>query len=595
MTMTANEALRSGFDVKIGGRQIAEAEREALESIVVDRSWSAADHCVMTFHSYRPVGDASSLDLKQSVIGDAVEVTAYDDDDKGSVIFSGEISATAVHWRDGRETLVYEAMDIRHRLTRAINPVAYQKVSFKDIVTRIANEHRMKAAFPVSWSTTKFEQLVLTDSHFAILQHIAHRTGSVWTLDGTTLTFANIEKATSKGLELELGRELIEVDVRFTPIEEPDKIEVRGWDQTKGAAIVGTKSPKRPYETDVLTGLDQKLTTGVARSWSGGAVDATDAGEMADAIGRRISAGGYAGWGLAKSNPHIAPGTALEITGSNFANGTYVASAVRHRFDATGGVTEFELGSGHDHLIDLLGSPIHRAGAAPAGVTVGLVTQVSDEHKGLVRVKLPLISDEIETDWIRVASIGAGQERGITFLPEVNDEVLVAFEHGELNRPYVIGTLWNQTGKIFDKLVNGSNKIDERKLVSRIGHKIRLIDSEDNTQSGISIELDDPKTRIYLGPENLIIETEKRPLELKNGKASIKLENDEITISGAKITLNSTGDVAIDAKANATVKATQDVTLQATKNLSAKSNAGTTVESVAMTEIKGNPFVKING
>ena len=79
------------------------------------------------------------------------------------------------------------------------------------------------------------------------------------------------------------------------------------------------------------------------------------------------------------------------------------------------------------------------------GVVVGVVTNNQDPD-GMHRVKVhfPWLSDDVESNWARVAAPMAGGNRGVYFLPEVDDEVLVAFEHGKVDHPYVIGSLWNQ-------------------------------------------------------------------------------------------------------------------------------------------------------
>ena len=75
---------------------------------------------------------------------------------------------------------------------------------------------------------------------------------------------------------------------------------------------------------------------------------------------------------------------------------------------------------------------------------VGIVTQNDDPEKmGRVRVKYPDLGDQIEGWWARLAAPGAGNGRGQLMLPLVGDEVLVAFEHGDAQRPYVLGSLWN--------------------------------------------------------------------------------------------------------------------------------------------------------
>src|SRR5205085_2988322 len=112
-----------------------------------------------------------------------------------------------------------------------------------------------------------------------------------------------------------------------------------------------------------------------------------------------------------------------------------------------------------------------------SGVVVGVVTNNQDDPDGLgrVKVKFPWLSNDEESFWARVAVPMAGKERGFYFLPEVEDEVLVAFEHGDPRFPYVLGSLWNGQDKPPEKN-DGKNNV--RVIKSRSGHVIRLNDED---------------------------------------------------------------------------------------------------------------------
>ena len=120
------------------------------------------------------------------------------------------------------------------------------------------------------------------------------------------------------------------------------------------------------------------------------------------------------------------------------------------------------------------------------GIVTGIVTNNSDEEGlGRIKVKFPWLSEENETDWAKVMSFMAGKERGGFFLPEVGDEVLVAFEHGDINYPYVIGALWNNEDNPPETNSDGKNNI--RKIRSRSGHEIVFNDDDTSKQEKIEI------------------------------------------------------------------------------------------------------------
>src|SRR6185295_11928909 len=129
-------------------------------------------------------------------------------------------------------------------------------------------------------------------------------------------------------------------------------------------------------------------------------------------------------------------------------------------------------------LFDILMSEDLRASNGRInGVVVGVVTNNQDpDGMGRVKVKFPWLSDQDESHWARVAAPMAGKERGFYFLPEVEDEVLVAFEHGDARFPYVLGALWN--GKEGPPAKNDDGKNNIRVIKSRSGHIIRLTDED---------------------------------------------------------------------------------------------------------------------
>jgi uncharacterized protein involved in type VI secretion and phage assembly len=159
----------------------------------------------------------------------------------------------------------------------------------------------------------------------------------------------------------------------------------------------------------------------------------------------------------------------------------------------------------------------------------------------------------------------AGRGRGIYVLPEVDDEVLVGFEHGLVEFPYVLGGLWN--GKDKPPESNSDGKNDRRTIKSRSGHVIRLTDTKDQEQ----IEITDSS-----GKNSIVISTKDNSVTVSaNGDITIK--------AGGKLTLQAQDDLTIKGKA---------VTTEAQADLTIKGQAVTT-EAKADLTIKGQA-VNIN-
>ena len=170
------------------------------------------------------------------------------------------------------------------------------------------------------------------------------------------------------------------------------------------------------------------------------------------------------------------------------------------------------------------------AGGKIDGVMVGIVTNNNDpDGLGRVRVRLPVRESNDESYWARVATLMAGKERGSFFLPEVGDEVLVAFDHGNVEHPYIIGGLWN--GKDTPPETNSDGKNNIRKIRSRSGHEILFNDDAETqqekvviqTKAGHVITLDDTSGK------------EKIDIKDKTGRNSITIDSNQgaITISSA--------------------------------------------------------------
>jgi uncharacterized protein involved in type VI secretion and phage assembly len=209
-------------------------------------------------------------------------------------------------------------------------------------------------------------------------------------------------------------------------------------------------------------------------------------------------------------------------------------------------------------LFDAL-ADVDERGAFFSGVVVGVVTNNQDpDGLGRVKVKFPWLSETEESSWARVAAPMAGDNRGFYFLPEVEDEVLVAFEQGDFRFPYVLGALWNGKGKPPEHNDDGKN--DTRVIKSRSGHVIRLSDKDGEEK----IEITDKS-----GNNSIVFDTAKNTVTIASDKDIVlSASKGTIKLDAQKIEIKSSADARIESGANMDVKATGEMNVKgATVNI----------------------------
>ncbi len=215
------------------------------------------------------------------------------------------------------------------------------------------------------------------------------------------------------------------------------------------------------------------------------------------------------------------------------------------------------------------------------GVYIGIVTDNKDpEELGRVKVNIPVLEDAAVLDWARVAVFMAGKDRGTLFIPEVGDEVLVAFIMGDLRKPIVTGSLWNKE-MAPPKGKNNQNNI--RKIKTKSGHEIVFDDAGDDgkitisTSKGHLLEISDKQDEIMLADKSkqnvLKISGSANSIELKSGSSILKMDN--------------RGAVTVESMKSMQVKAAQ-ITLEASATLDLKASAALTIKSDGIVAIKGS-------
>lgn len=192
-------------------------------------------------------------------------------------------------------------------------------------------------------------------------------------------------------------------------------------------------------------------------------------------------------------------------------------------------------------------------GQSVKGVAVAIVTNNQDsENLSRIKVKYPWREAEDESDWIRIATVMAGPDRGTYFLPEVGDEVLVAFENGDIDHPFIIGALWSSAKTPPEANPDGKN--NRRLIKSRSGHLVILDDKEGSEK----IEIIDKS-----GKNLITIDTAANKITLTSEKdIEIKAPKGKVSIEAMEFELKSQAATKIQAGANMDIKTNAVMTMQ---------------------------------
>jgi uncharacterized protein involved in type VI secretion and phage assembly len=190
-------------------------------------------------------------------------------------------------------------------------------------------------------------------------------------------------------------------------------------------------------------------------------------------------------------------------------------------------------------LASVLANQIHTAESESSKVfepLIGVVTDNKDPSKlGRVKVKIPILSDQDSTFWCPIVMLGAGKNRGWFFIPEKDDEVLVMFEHGDLNRPLIIASLWNGKDKPPDVNPGG---VPRRMIKSRQGSTLTLDDEKGN----ITIADGTGKGKITIDAA-----ANKITIEALDGDVCFQSPADDMTIVAKSIEMTATQNIEIHA------------------------------------------------
>lgn len=585
----------TGFDglsptVSVAGSPLSAAVLQQLVSIRVQRSLRLPGRATLRFAD---VGYAVSSGGFFS-IGKQVDVGVY----RAGSLLNGTVTGLSLQQQEGdHPDLVVVVDDGAYKLTRGSKVKTYLNMTFSQVVQQLASGAGLQANVTASSETHPY--LLQADTDLGFLDELASRLGYDWWVEGSTLHFCPPGSA-GPVATLELGKDLQEFSVQASGLL-PTKAQVTGWDNATQSSIVGqsgsASSAVLPSADFVQPFLGNSSQLGDASVVTGALtpLSQSEAAAAGDAYRSQWAAGTVQARGVAEVSDKLKPGVTIKVSNAGPASGNYHLSEVEHRYDRRGFRTQFVAGDRtRTGLADTLNGRPRTSSFNVPGLVVGVVTNVDDPDKaGRVKLKYPAVSADIEGPWARIVTLGAGNKRGMVFQPEVNDEVLVAFEGGDPRQPVVLGGLFSGKNVLPEWGVK-SGQVQTRRITSRLGHVIELADGTDPATQHVLLQLSTTSHKIRLGADKLEVEVAAgKPVSIKSGSASFEIDaQSNVTIKGTKVTIQAETEVAITGNSKVGVSSQGQLDLQGSM-VSVKGQGTTSVEASGPLTLKG-AMVAIN-
>ncbi len=519
------------FQIKVDGKELPKSQAMNLRQVLVESTLNLPSYAEITILD---TSKMEAIDDKNLEPGKKLEILKVAKGSPDVLIFDGEIVELEPYYEYPKAFCVIRAFDRLHRLQRGYFARDFLKMTDGQIAKKVAADAKLNPSKIDSGGSEHLYVFQDNENNLTFLQRRAALLGYVVYVKGEELHFeAPKETAT---IPLKWGKDGISAfRPRLSTLGQPTQVNVRGWSIEKKEEVVAEKkkgtsaaaigeSKDHVAMAEVFGAAPFLLSTTIREVQF---AEKVAQGEVDKRSGQYVQAEGVSG-----GNPAIMAGVKIKIdnVGTRF-SGEYLVTSARHVLNEKQEYqTSFQVSAQHiGSVLALLAPP---EPTPRIGFAVGIVENNKDEKGwGRVKVTFPSLSKEKVSNWARIVSIGAGAERGIQFIPEVNDEVLVGFEHGDIDHPVILGGMWNGKDKLplaQDSAVdNGKTKV--RRIQSRTGHMVEFDDGDD--PHILIVDKNGNKILLKCKDDSIVVDA-KGDIKVTSGR-NISLEAKKISIKGS--------------------------------------------------------------
>lgn len=538
--------------IEVEGRPLAPELLEQVREVKVASYLRLPDVCsiVVSLNAGTPEGAGEAMDKQPFKVGAKLEVKlGARDATTTATLFKGDVLTLEPHFGAGGLELVVRAFDPLHKLQRSRNVRTFQGQTTSDIVKKVLSDNSLSVDCDATDVTHEFiQQNNETDWDF--VWRLADRIGFELVTDNGKVKFR--KPTADASVTLTWPDDVHSFRPRVTAIQQATRVTVGGFDPKEKQSIsVSASNPKTLAKIGVgRSEVMKDFAAAKVHVATEPVMDAKEGTALAQALLDKLANGYVAAEGVATGNPAIRAGANVEVKGlGQKFSGTYRVASATHVLRG-GGIYETHFANSAAHT--LLGSVgADRSGGRPdvaAQLCVGIVTNNSDPSGlGRVRVKYPALGtsadgQDVEGWWAPVLVPSAGDSRGMMMLPQANDEVLIGFEHDDVTRPYVLGSVFNGRAKPGSDLMQGQDGSmavlsDKKILLQSKGDQIV------KSQGKLTVEIDDNVEEKYKQDWKSEI----------TGQATLKATQ-PFEIDGQNVTIKGQAQISVEGNAQVTIK-----------------------------------------
>jgi uncharacterized protein involved in type VI secretion and phage assembly len=539
--MSASEHVASA-SVRVDGQPLAPEDMSDVEKIEIRLYTGLPD--MATIRVADPEG--RHVTKPPFFIGNQLEIRLGDlRATAPAPVFVGEVVTFEPEFTTSAAMICVRAYDKSHRMNRNRRSATYQDMTLTDVVRKVVGENGLNVGtFDSTTTVHKFLQQSM-ESDLDFINRLAALENCEFGVSEGKAFLAHQRNGAGPVPTVAWRRNVKSFKPRLTATQQPEKVKVTSYDPVSRKAVVGEATAPAGISKAAQEARDKAKSFGRAELHVGDRIanTAAEAKTIAQSTLDTLAGGSFEAEGVMEGNPAVKPGGKLKLEGFGRFDGEHHVSSVTHVYGHGDYRTRFAIsGRNPRTLTDVMRPKAERDWSG--GLVIGLVTNNQDpESLGRVRVKFSALGDDIESTWARMALPGAGPDAGMAFLPQVGDEVVVAFEHGDARRPIVLGALHNSIDKPHAKMAGDK---DGGSLVV-YGRK----DAELNLQ----------KQLVIAAKEHMVI-----------------------TIDGGQ---DGSGDYSLKTSDKVEVKAGSTITIEGTGAVTIKSSAGINVETNGALKLKG--------